>query len=365
MRQALALAAKSRGLTAPNPAVGAVLVHDGQVVASGRHEVCGGPHAEVACLADAARKGVDPAVCAMYVTLEPCNHHGRTPPCSQAVLAAGIQRLYVGCPDPNPDVTGGGADFLRAHGVQVHTGLLERECRDMIADFLVWKTTTRTYNPLKLAATLDGRIACRTGHSQWITGQAARRRVHELRARYDAVLVGGQTFRADNPGLDPRLSPAPAWAKNPLAVVLTSQLPDPATDCRLLRDRPTQTLFLTDSASAASETASRLRDIGVRVFSLGEPGRMSLVRAFTTLRAEAGCHTVLCEGGGRLGLSLLAAGLADEFLLFLAPKILGDELAVPLFSGRRAESMDQALGLRPTASERLGDDLLLTFRPKD
>jgi diaminohydroxyphosphoribosylaminopyrimidine deaminase/5-amino-6-(5-phosphoribosylamino)uracil reductase len=364
MRQALALAAKSRGLTAPNPAVGAVLVAGDRVVASGRHEYCGGPHAEVACLADAARKGVDPAGCAMYVTLEPCNHHGKTPPCTQAILAAGIGRLYVGCPDPNPDVAGGGAAFLRARGLQVHMGLLERECRDMIADFLVWKTTDRTYNLLKLAATLDGRIACRTGHSRWITGEAARRRVHELRARADAVLVGGQTFRADDPGLDPRLAPAPAWMKDPLAVVLTSQLPDPGADCRLLRERPERTVFLTDTDAAASDAAARLRDLGGRVLAVGEPGRLSLARAFTALRAEAGCHTVLCEGGGRMGLSLLASGLADEFLLFLAPKILGDELAVPLFSGRRAETMDQALGLRTTGTERIGDDLLLTFRPR-
>jgi diaminohydroxyphosphoribosylaminopyrimidine deaminase/5-amino-6-(5-phosphoribosylamino)uracil reductase len=283
----------------------------------------------------------------MYVTLEPCNHHGKTPPCTQAILAAGIGRLYVGCPDPNPDVAGGGAAFLRAAASRSTWGCSNANVRDMIADFLVWKTTDRTYNLLKLAATLDGRIACRTGHSRWITGEAARRRVHELRARADAVLVGGQTFRADDPGLDPRLAPAPAWMKDPLAVVLTSQLPDPGADCRLLRERPERTVFLTDTDAAASDAAARLRDLGGRVLAVGEPGRLSLARAFTALRAEAGCHTVLCEGGGRMGLSLLASGLADEFLLFLAPKILGDELAVPLFSGRRAETMDQALGCGP------------------
>jgi diaminohydroxyphosphoribosylaminopyrimidine deaminase/5-amino-6-(5-phosphoribosylamino)uracil reductase len=365
MRQALAQAAKSRGLTAPNPAVGAVLVRDGQVVAAGRHEYCGGPHAEVACLENARTRGVDPAGCDMYVTLEPCNHHGKTPPCTRAILAAGVKRVYVGCADPNPDVAGNGAAFLRERGVAVAMGLLERECRDMIADFIVWKTTARPYVQLKLAATLDGRIACRTGHSQWITGEAARRRVHELRARCDAVLVGGQTFRADDPGLDPRLAPAPAWAKDPLAVVLTSQLPSPDADMALLRRRSTRTVFLTDAPAAASPTAAALRDMGVRVLAVGEPGKLSLTTALTLLRAEAGCHTVLCEGGGRLGLSLLEAGLADEFLLFFAPKILGDELAVPLFSGRRAASMDQALGLRTTATERIGDDLLVTLRPKD
>ena len=365
MRQALAQAAKSRGLTAPNPAVGAVLVRDGQVVARGRHEYCGGPHAEPACLDDARTRGVDPAACDMYVTLEPCNHHGKTPPCTRAILAAGIKRLYVGCADPNPDVAGNGAAFLRERGVAVAMGLLERECLDMIADFIVWKTTTRPYVQLKLAATLDGRIACRTGHSKWITGQAARRRVHELRARCDAVLVGGQTFRVDDPGLDPRLTPAPSWAKNPLAVVLTSQLPPANAESTLLAKRPTQTVFLTDTLSAASASASSLRDMGVRVLAVGEPGRLSLKTALTLLRSAAGCHTVLCEGGGRLGLSLLEAGLADEFLLFFAPKILGDELAVPLFSGRRAEAMDQALNLRTTGAERIGDDLLVTLRPKD
>lgn len=365
MREALAQAAASRGLTAPNPAVGAVMVQNGQVVAAGRHERCGGPHAEPACLDDARRRGVDPAACDLYVTLEPCNHHGKTPPCTQAILAAGVKRVYVGCADPNPDVAGNGAAFLRERGVAVAMGLLERECRDMIADFLVWKTTSRPYVQLKLAATLDGRIACRTGHSKWITGQAARRRVHELRARCDAVLVGGQTFRADDPGLDPRLSPAPPWAKDPLAVVLTSQLPRPDADVALLRRRPGRTVFLTDTPSAASPTAAALRDMGVRVLAVGEPGKLSLKTALTLLRSETHCHTVLCEGGGQLGLSLLNASLADEFLLFLAPKILGDELAVPLFSGRRAESMEQALSLRTTATERIGDDLLVTLRPKE
>jgi len=365
MREALAQAAKSRGLTAPNPAVGAVMVQDGQVVATGRHECCGGPHAEAACLENARTLGVDPAACAMYVTLEPCNHHGKTPPCTRAILAAGVKRVYIGCADPNPDVAGNGAAFLRERGVAVAMGLLERECRDMIADFLVWKSTVRPYVQLKLAATLDGRIACRTGHSQWITGQAARRRVHELRARCDAVLVGGQTFRADDPGLDPRLSPSPAWAKNPLAVVLTSQLPPPGAEATLLARRPTQTIFLTDALAADSPAASSLRNLGVRVLAVGEPGKLSLTAALSCLRAEAACHTVLCEGGGRLGLSLLEACLIDEFFLFLAPKILGDELAVPLFSGRRAESMEQALRLRTTATERIGDDLLVTLRPKE
>ena len=365
MAHALDLASRGKGATAPNPCVGAVLARDGVAVAEGWHQRCGEPHAEVNCLADAAAKGVDASACTLYVTLEPCNHHGKTPPCTQAVLNAGIRRVVVGCADPNPKVEGGGAAYLRSQGVDVCVGVLERECLDMIADFRVWQFTPRTYNILKMAATLDGRIASRSGHSAWVSGPESRAAVHDLRARVDAVIVGGATLRQDNPQLTVRLEGG-YGGRQPLAVVITSLLPEPSAPLALLKQRPDQMIFWTDALNAASVRAEALRDMGVRVWELPASGeRLDLAAGFAKLRREAACHTTLCEGGGMLALSLVKQGVMDEFLYFLAPKVVGDALAVPLFSGDAVESMDQALRLRLSAVRPSGQDLLLTYMPLD
>ena len=207
MREALALAENGRWSACPNPTVGAVLVRDGQVVARGWHHAAGQPHAEVECLRDAQRQGIDPAQCTLVVTLEPCNHYGKTPPCSEAVLAAGIKRVVIGLYDPTPKAAGG-AERLRAAGVEVIGPVCERECRDQVADFLAWQQG-RPYVILKMAATMDGRIATRTGHSRWVSSEGSRALVHRLRAGIGraggAVLVGGGTFRADNPCLTARI----------------------------------------------------------------------------------------------------------------------------------------------------------------
>ncbi|MFP5238364.1 MAG: bifunctional diaminohydroxyphosphoribosylaminopyrimidine deaminase/5-amino-6-(5-phosphoribosylamino)uracil reductase RibD [Acidobacteriota bacterium] len=365
MSQALELASRGKGSTAPNPCVGAVLVRGGAVVAEGWHQRCGGPHAEVNCLADARDKGVDPAECTLYVTLEPCNHYGKTPPCTEAVLAAGIRKVVVGCADPNATVAGGGNARLRENGVEVVCGVLERQCRDMIADFVVWQTTKRTYNVLKMAATLDGRIAARTGHSAWVSGPESRALVQDMRARADAVLVGGGTLRHDNPRLTVRLE-GRENGPQPLAVVVTSLLPEHDAPLSLLLNRPSQTIFWTGAASAASCRAEALRDKGVRVWELPNLGdRLQLAPGFERLRAEAGCHATLCEGGGQLAFSLARQGLMDEFRYFLAPKILGDTSGVSVFSGACVERMDMALPLRLSAVRPSGQDLLMTYMPAD
>jgi len=365
MAQALELASRGKGSTAPNPCVGALLVRDGLVVAEGWHQRCGGPHAEVNCLADARAKGVDPSACTLYVTLEPCNHHGRTPPCTEAVLAAGIRRVVVGCADPNASVAGGGCARLRGEGLEVAVGVLERQCRDMIADFLIWQTTRRTYNALKMAATLDGRIATRTGHSSWVSGPESRALVQDMRARADAVLVGGGTLRHDNPRLTVRRD-GQAHGAQPLAVVVSSLLPEPGAPLALLRERPGQTIFWTGAASAASSRAEALREMGVRVWELPNAGdRLLLANGFERLRGEAGCHATLCEGGGQLAFSLARQGLMDEFRYFLAPKILGDASGVPVFSGANVERMDMTMNLRLCAMRQSGPDMMLTYMPAE
>ncbi|MBD5416392.1 MAG: bifunctional diaminohydroxyphosphoribosylaminopyrimidine deaminase/5-amino-6-(5-phosphoribosylamino)uracil reductase RibD [Desulfovibrio sp.] len=367
MREAMALARRGRWHTAPNPMVGAVLVRDDEVVARGWHHGAGQPHAEVECLRDAAERGVAPASCTLVVTLEPCCHHGKTPPCTDAILAAGIRRVVYGFRDPNP-VAGGGAALLAGAGLEVIGPVLESECRDLVADFLVWQTTERPYVLLKLAATLDGRIATRNGVSQWISGPESRGKVHGLRAGIGlaggAVLVGGGTFRADDPQLTARdVDEAPP--RQPLACVITSRLPAP-DGARLVRERPEETVFFVTPAGAASAEAQALRAIGVRVFALGaSPGG---VPHFSTmlriLRQELGCLYVLCEGGSYLALGLLEAGLVDEFHLHLAPLILGDAEARPLFAGRSPLDLEEGLRLRLCGLERCGEDAHLLLRPR-
>ncbi len=426
MRRAVELARRGRGTAAPNPCVGAVLARDGQVLAEGWHKKYGGPHAEVEALKDAASKGVNPADCVMVVTLEPCNHHGKTPPCVDAILNAGIRHVVIGCLDQNP-VAGGGAARLAANGVRVESGVAADACSELIADFLHWQQRGMPYAILKLASTLDGRIAARSGHSQWVSGPQSRARVHELRRFAQAVLVGGQTFLQDNPQLTFRADvlaggacgatpegtgnnhePAPIFtpgllsgygslpeedAAQPLALVLTTRLPERPEEYFLLRERPHQTIFLTSHSVAASEQAKRLADSGARFMALppapkatcldascsgaGHSGAASnpgpnfapgtghgldLAEAFTRLYKEFKCHYLLCEGGGRLGLALLQQRLAQEFHLHLAPKILADNRATPLFDGLAPATMAEALQLRLLSAIPCGDDLHLRFR---
>ncbi|MBQ4615326.1 MAG: bifunctional diaminohydroxyphosphoribosylaminopyrimidine deaminase/5-amino-6-(5-phosphoribosylamino)uracil reductase RibD [Mailhella sp.] len=364
MRRAIELAERGRWRTAPNPTVGAVLVRDGEIVAEGWHQVCGQAHAEVNCLRDAAEKGVDTSACTLYVTLEPCNHFGKTPPCSHAVFNAGIRRVVIGMPDPNAKAAGG-AEFLRENGVEVVMGVLEAECRDLIADFLVWQGTRRPYVILKMASTLDGRISTKAGRGQKISNDASHAEVHRLREKVGlaggAVLVGGNTFALDDPRLTARTDTA---ERQPLAAVLTSRLPS-ENSCALLRERAEQSVFFTTAAQAASPAAAQIRARGARVYGVdaaGTSGLLDIAQALEMLRTEENCLYVFCEGGGRTALSLLEAGLADEFLLHMAPAIIGDEEATPLFSGRHAESMEDALRMRAVSVTLAEGDVHMRFR---
>jgi len=375
MLQAVALAGKAKWQTCPNPCVGALLVKDGAVVASGWHKGAGRPHAEVEALEDAKAKGVLPADCTLVVTLEPCRHHGKTPPCTDAILKAGIRHVVVGTPDPNPEASGG-AELLRSRGVKVETGIAEQECLDSIDDFITWQTTDLPYTLLKLASTLDGRIATRTGHSKWISSPETRARVHELRAHMQAVIVGGNTFYQDDPRLTCRLDNATSelCSRQPLAVVVTSRLPEAGLSLHLLKERAEQTIFWTTVAAAASPKAEALRRKGVRVVGLPSQARhnvrghgmraeLDLAEGLTYLRRELDCRYVMCEGGGRLGLSLLDKGLAREFHLHMAPKIVGDNEGTPLFDGRAPVQIDESLQLRITDAIPSGSDIALTLRP--
>ncbi|MCL1985190.1 MAG: bifunctional diaminohydroxyphosphoribosylaminopyrimidine deaminase/5-amino-6-(5-phosphoribosylamino)uracil reductase RibD [Betaproteobacteria bacterium] len=367
MDAAIALAEQGRWRACPNPVVGAVLVRDGQIAAQGFHSACGQPHAEVECLRDAAEKGVNPADCTLCVTLEPCNHYGKTPPCTQAIWESGIRRVVVGLRDPHPEA-GGGADWLRERGVEVETGVRAQACHDLAADFLVWQQEQRPYLILKLASTLDGRIATRSGHAQWISGEYSRASVHELRAGIGscggAVLIGGNTFYTDNPLLTAR--PLPSEGRQPLACILTSRLPHPAKNISLLHQRPGQCVFLCPRGIDASPEAAALRDIGAHVHGLDrapEHQGLDLHAGLRLLQKNHACFYVLCEGGGKLALSLLEQGLVDEFRLHMAPRILGDNAALPLFDGRAPLHMDQSLGMRIASLGMCGEDAHMVLRP--
>ena len=374
MLTAIEYAQNAQWHTLPNPAVGAVLVKDGVVVAQGWHKGAGLPHAEVEVLHDARSKGINPAECTLVVTLEPCAHHGKTPPCTDAILAAGIRHVVIGALDPNTTAAGG-AELLREHGITVETKIAEQKCLDLIDDFVIWQTTPYHYTILKLASTMDGRIASRTGHSKWITAEDTRHEVHALRGRAQAVLVGGNTFYHDDPRLTCRAQDGCIEdAGQPLAVVATSRLPEATGSYHLLRERPESTIFWTTVAAAASPKAEALRRLGVRVIGLssqaqnaprgyGMRAELNLEEGLTYLRKELNCLYTLCEGGGRLGLSLLDKGFARELHLHLAPKILGDNEATPLFDGKAPITMDEALQLRITEARPCATDIILVLRP--
>ncbi len=351
MRRALALARRGVGLTRPNPPVGAVIVAGGRNVGEGYHRIAGGPHAEVIALLQAGKQARGAT---LYVTLEPCSTWGRTPPCTDAVLAAGVRRVVVAVRDPNPKHAGRGLRLLRRRGVQVATGCCAAAGQALLAPFSQMMRTGRPFVTLKLGMTLDGRIADRTGAARWITSPAARARVQALRRQADAILVGGATIRADNP----RLRPRPAGGRCPWRVVVTARGALPPR-CRVLRDAYAGcTIVATTSAGAR-----RLARVptAAHLWTLPERGGKINLRALLQKLGAGGCLHVLCEGGGQLAAELLRAQLVDELQLFIAPKLLGGD-APPAIGG------GWPLAAAPTfefqSVERIGPDLLLHAKPR-
>ncbi|MDO4839911.1 MAG: bifunctional diaminohydroxyphosphoribosylaminopyrimidine deaminase/5-amino-6-(5-phosphoribosylamino)uracil reductase RibD [Desulfovibrionaceae bacterium] len=369
MREAILEAGKGRFDTTPNPTVGAVLLHDGCVVARGHHARAGGPHAEIACLEDARSKCISTRGMTMVVTLEPCNHQGRTGPCSEALIKAGITRVVIGASDPNPKATGG-AERLRQAGVDVIEGVLEPECRLLAADYLTWLEQKRPFVMLKLASTLDGRIATRTGVSRWITGDKIRSEVHCMRSGIGraggAIMVGGSTFRSDDPELTAR--GVYAGGRQPKAFVFTQNLPEPDADCHLLQRRPDATTFLVPQDVAKSDRAKKLQDKGCTILTSScaedAPGEEHLRSILSALNPEK-IPYILCEGGGRLGLLLMESGLCDLFYLHMATSILGDNQGRALFDGRTPETLDEMLKLRHIGTRSVGHDLAMTWVPEN
>jgi diaminohydroxyphosphoribosylaminopyrimidine deaminase / 5-amino-6-(5-phosphoribosylamino)uracil reductase len=351
MRRALELAQRGLLSTHPNPRVGAVLARDEEIVGEGWHERAGGPHAEPVALRAAGERARGATA---YVTLEPCCHHGRTPPCADALLAAGVKRVVFAIRDPNPRVNGGGAKLLRDAGVVVESGLLEKEAAELNAGFLLRMTLGRPFVRLKSAASLDGRTALANGRSQWITGEAARADVQQWRARSAAVLTSADTVLADDPRLDVRIE----TPRQPLRVVLDRRRRVRKT-ARILAP-PGEVLIFAGPARTKSRQAEMLGAARIERLRL-KRGKLDLERVFTRL-AELDINEVLVESGPRLSGALLAAGLVDEWLLYIAPKLLGKD-AKPLAALAGLTKLDSAPQFALEDSATVGQDLRLRLRP--
>jgi diaminohydroxyphosphoribosylaminopyrimidine deaminase/5-amino-6-(5-phosphoribosylamino)uracil reductase len=359
MARALELAAHGRYGASPNPMVGAVVLDaDGRLVGEGYHAAFGGPHAEVAALSEAgehARRGT------LYVTLEPCNHHGKTPPCTEAILAAGVRRVVIALGEPT-QTAGGGADRLRAEGVEVQDGPGSQRARILNRRWLRWARFHRPWVTMKAAVSLDGRIATREGESKWITGEEARRRGLELREEHDAVLVGIETVLADDPRLTRRLglNPIAGWKR----VILDSTLRTPS-DAMVVKEHP-ETTQIIHTAAATAENRRRLKLDGVELVELraGDDGRIDLEALLDHL-ARREIVALLVEGGPTVHGAFHDADLVDEIALFMAPFLIGGPAPASV-AGRGIPGLEMARRYRFEALEQHGQDLeIRAVRPED
>lgn len=353
MRRALDLAARARGRTSPNPMVGAVLVKDGQLIGEGFHAYAGSDHAEVTALCDAgpAARGAT-----LYVSLEPCCHSGRTPPCVDQILQAGIRRVVAACEDPNPAVSGKGIAALRTAGLSVDVGILAEEAERLNEAFFTHVRTGRPFVTLKVAASLDGKIAIRTGESRWITGESARRRVHQLRNEMDAVLVGIGTVLRDDPLLTTRLGIADQ--RDPIRVIVDNLARLPLR-AKVVNRASTAPTILAVSQMAPRTKLEALEREGVQVVVVeSSPRRVSLERLMEAL-GKRGILSLMIEGGAEINASALREGIVDKVLVFLAPILIGGKSTPTAVGGDGIESLTLAVRLRDVRIERFDGDILV------
>ncbi|MEK4486226.1 bifunctional diaminohydroxyphosphoribosylaminopyrimidine deaminase/5-amino-6-(5-phosphoribosylamino)uracil reductase RibD [Psychrobacillus sp. FSL H8-0484] len=357
MRLALDLAESAKGKTNPNPIVGAVLVKDGVIVGTGLHRKAGEPHAEVHAfnMAGEHAKGAT-----LYVTLEPCSHFGKTPPCANLVKESEVRRVVVAVQDPNPEVAGRGIKLLREAGIEVEVGVLEDEAKRLNERFIHNMITGRPFVISKFAMTLDGKLAAHTGHSKWITGEEARADVHMLRHQVDAILVGVGTVLADNPSLTTRLPEG--GGKNPIRIILDSELRTPL-DANVMQTEVAETIIVT-SLEADTEKVKLYKAKGVSIINVSrEENGLSLQEMLEKLY-KRGITDVLVEGGGAVNASFLRANLIDKYFIYMAPKVLGGSNSVTPFTGKDVDTMDAAMLVSFSEIEKFGEDIRITAYPK-
>ncbi|MDT8421219.1 MAG: bifunctional diaminohydroxyphosphoribosylaminopyrimidine deaminase/5-amino-6-(5-phosphoribosylamino)uracil reductase RibD [Desulfuromonadales bacterium] len=353
MSLALELAQRGAGRTAPNPPVGAVVVRDGAIIGEGFHPMAGEPHAEIFALRQAGdlASGSD-----LYVTLEPCSHHGRTGPCADAVIEAGIRRVFVGVQDPNPQVAGRGIERLRTAGIEVVCGVLERDCRRLIAPFARHVLSGMPYTIYKTAMTLDGKTATAKGDSRWISGERSRAEVHRLRDRVEAIMVGVGTVLHDDPLLNTRL---PGGGRDPLRVVVDSHLRMPA-DAAMLRQASAAGTLIATTEAAGADARNALELAGAEILVLPqEQGHVSLPDLWREL-GRRNVQTLLLEGGATLAGAALRSGLIDRVMVFVAPKLIGGDSGYGIFAGAGCSLLGDAVKLEDVHTERFDMDVLIS-----
>jgi len=357
MKLALDLASLGRGTTSPNPMVGAVVVKNGKIIGKGYHQAAGLAHAEVNALDEA---GANANNATLYVTLEPCNHHGRTPPCTEKIISAGITRLVVAMPDPNPDVCGGGLDYLAQKGLEIVSGVCRQEAQELNEVFIKFITTGKPFVVLKCAATLDGQIATRSGDAKWVSSPASRNHVHHLRHAMDAILVGIGTVRKDDPKLTTRLPEG--GGQNPIRLILDTKVSISEKAQVVQTAHTAETWIVSADAALSDETQAkraRLKSMGVRLLPAPvHRQHIDLMRLMTILGRE-NITSLLIEGGGEIIASAVAAEIVDKIMLFYAPKILGGNDGIPICKGRGKDRMQAAWPVSNIRVHRFEDDIMI------
>jgi diaminohydroxyphosphoribosylaminopyrimidine deaminase/5-amino-6-(5-phosphoribosylamino)uracil reductase len=356
MQEALALAAQARGRTSPNPMVGSVVVKDGRVVGRGYHAKAGAPHGEVVALEDA---GLQAKGATLYITLEPCCHYGpfkRTPPCTKAIIAAGIRRVVAAMRDPNPLVSGKGLEELRQAGIEVKLPVLETEAAALNEVFITYITTKRPFVLLKVAASLDGKIATVTGESRWITNERSRLLVHQLRDQVDAVMVGINTVLRDDPLLTTRLPGG--GGRDPMRIIVDTRLRTPC-QARVLAASTTACTLIATTPEAPREKRLQLEAVGAQVLVVEGDGPGVPLRPLMEQLGGMQVTSILLEGGGELHSSALRAGIVDKVWYFLAPKLIGGRAAPPAIGGEGFARLEEAVTLERMQVRQLDDDLLI------
>lgn len=357
MQLALDLAASAKGNTNPNPLVGAVIVKNGVIVGTGLHRKAGEPHAEVHAFRMAGEHAQDAT---LYVTLEPCSHYGKTPPCAKLVKESGVSRVVVAMQDPNPAVAGQGIQLLRDAGIVVEVGVLEQQARRVNERFIHNMLTQRPFVISKFAMTLDGKIATHTGHSKWVTGEAAREDVHYIRHEVDGILVGVGTVIADNPTLTTRLKEG--YGKNPTRIIMDSSLRTPDY-ANVLNTEEAHTILVC-SEDVSQEKMKRFTDKGVTVLPVRKNEYGLQLDDMLEKLYTHGITDILLEGGSKINASFLQQEAVDKYVVYIAPKVLGGNLSLTPFAGYSPSQMNEAWNVEWTSFDKVGEDLRIIAYPK-
>jgi len=354
MKRALSLAEQGWGATSPNPLVGAVVVNDGMLVGEGYHSAYGQAHAEVVALLEAGDRAKNAT---MYVTLEPCSHYGKTPPCTEAIIKAGIKEVYAALLDPNPKVAGTGFHRLEQAGIETHQGLLHQEALEMNEIFIHYITTGMPYVVHKTAMSLDGKTACNSGHSQWITSEAARRHVHWMRQRVASIMVGVGTVVQDDPSLNVRgIDSEPI---HPLRIIVDSKGRIPINS-KVLDDALSTKTIIATTDRISKEKENAIVDKGAEVLRVEADGEKVSLKALMAELGNRNIDSVLIEGGGMLAASAFESNLVDKVMYYVAPKLIGGSNAPGVIMGKGILSMEDAISLKNMKFSDVGNDILVT-----